>query len=572
MKELLIKIRALFEGSGISDAKNAVDGLNNTSNRAGGGLTRLQTCIDGAAAKAGIFGGAVSALGGQLLNMAAGAVMGAVAGINNLVSGMVQGVIGAARFTDTIAEMGVKTGQTIQTVLTLMTAFKNAGMSGESVAPVIVRLQNALAGVNEDGQPTAEIFAKIGLKVSELKAMSADQQLEAIGGALNGIADPSERAAAGMAIFGRSWSQVAAVVLDTQALAVAREQLGELATVIAANQQAFGAFADSWERFGELKVQQFFTGVAAAFAGDMEKAAAVLNGIDLTRTGMTIGNMLKDIQAMTEIISMPFTDAWKNVNTVLDLIVGKSGKFKDVTASAISAAANSLNPVKGVLDQLDAWVTSASTRADQQLANMKAQAEAAKTATSTAGAQAVDSAAHQGAAAVQTAGAEAAEGIKLTADQIKLATQQIAAAMTQANAEGVTPALTALTTAVQESFARITGELTSALATMQSAQAEQVPAFTEAVAQLTATMAASTEATTAATATIAQSVTASAEKTVAATQQSAQAINQAFGQISQAIVQSNQAMANGLSSLASSVSSSLANLQQQINAVAARIR
>ena len=571
MKELLIKIRALFEGRGISDAESAVEKLNSASDKAGkGGITRLREVIDGAASRAGVFGGAISVLGGKLLDLGTNAVASVISGIRNLAVGFAEGIKGAASFADQISEMASKTGQSVETVLTLQQAFKNAGMGAESVAPAINKLQRALAGVNEDGLPTAEVFGRLGLSIDGLRKTDSATALQMIGTAIAGLKDPADQAQAAFDIFGRSSVNLMAILKDPKAFDVAKQQLGDLGLVLGASAEELGRFSDAYENGLDAKKMGFFAGAASTLAGDLGKAADAMNALPTVQLGMAVGNMLRDLREWVQPV-ISFGGA-------LDVVTGKANTLLSLFTTIAKA-----NPFTSLAGSFIEWFTSASQRAGQQIDELKAKAQQSAQAPLETAAQTMQRisdesgrtallAGQSASQSVADTGTKAAEGIKLTADQIKLATDQITAAMAQANTQGVTPALTALTTAVQESFARIIGELTSAVVNLQSSQAAQVPALTEAVAQLTASIAASAQATNAANTMIAQSVTASAEQTVAATQQSAQAINQAFGQISQAIVQSNQAMANGLSSLASSVSSSLANLQQQINVVASRIR
>lgn len=571
MKELLIKIRALFEGRGISDARTAVNDLSETTDKtAAGGLTRLRDCIETAASKAGVFGGAVSALGSKLIDFAVGGIDMVIQGLVGMVRAIVDGIVSLANFSDQMSELGAKTGQSVETVTLLQQVFKNAGMGADAVAPAINKLQRALVGVNEDGEPTAEVFARLGLRIDELRKVDAATALQMIQEAIIGLKDPALQAQAAFDIFGRSSVNLMAVLKDPTAFEVAKKQIGELGAILGSTAEQAGAFADAIGPGLEIKKTGFMAGFLSGFTGDLKSATDLINNFPAAKIGLFFSEYIQRIRDFAQAIKQ-IALGMVGLGDAGTTHIGRIGEaLKSVfKMSTIYQWFYGLEDVEAKLDQMRAKTQ---TTTEESVTSVTESAAQFMQRVSDESGRSALLAGQQASQSVATTGNQAAEAITLTADQLKAATQQITAAMSEANTTGVTPAMNALVQSVQESFARITGELTSALATMQSAQAEQVPAFTEAVAQLTATMAASTEATTAATATIAQSITTSAEKTVAATQQSAQAINQAFGQISQAIVQSNQAMANGLSSLASSVSSSLANLQQQINAVAARIR
>jgi len=69
----------------------------------------------------------------------------------------------------------------------LQQAFVNNGMEAESVGKAVNKLQKALPGVNEQGEPTNKTFEKLGLSMEELVALSPDEQLLRIGKAINGL-------------------------------------------------------------------------------------------------------------------------------------------------------------------------------------------------------------------------------------------------------------------------------------------------------------------------------------------------------------------------------------------------
>ena len=101
-----------------------------------------------------------------------------------------------------LSDMMAKTGASGRGLLILQKAFENAGLSANEVGNSIARMQKALAGVNEDGQPTNQVFAKLGLSVRELMAMDPADALMKIGDSISRITDPAQRAAAAMELFG----------------------------------------------------------------------------------------------------------------------------------------------------------------------------------------------------------------------------------------------------------------------------------------------------------------------------------------------------------------------------------
>ena len=87
-------------------------------------------------------------------------------------------------------------------------------------------MRKALGGVNEQGLSTAKAFEILGLDVESVKGMSAAQQFETIGAAINGLPTATDKASAAMSIFGRSGQQMLTVFADSSAFANARSSLG----------------------------------------------------------------------------------------------------------------------------------------------------------------------------------------------------------------------------------------------------------------------------------------------------------------------------------------------------------
>lgn len=596
MKELLIKIRALFEGRGIDEATKAATDLGRAGDKAANsGLKNLRLLLDDAAGRAGIFGGAVSALGGKLLDLGTNAVVSVIGGLRNLAVGFAEGIKGAAAFADQLGEMASKTGQSVETVAVLQQAFKNAGMGAEAVAPAINKLQRALAGVNEDGEPTAEVFGRLGLSIDELLKTDSATALQMIGTAIAGLKDPALQAQAAFDIFGRSSVNLMAILKDPTAFNIARQQIGDLGVVLGASAEELGRFAAAYENGMDAKRMGFFAGAAQTLAGDLGKAADAMDALPTVKLGMAIGTMLQDLRAWVQ----PVVDFGGAIETV-------SRKVNSLVSTLMLAAKAS--PFTAMAVHFGEWFTSATTRAEQQLEQLKAKAEEASTAPSETGAQFMQRIAEESgrnallagqtaAQGVAETGAQAAEGIRLTADQIRAATQQITAAMAEANSEGVTPAITALATATKEGFARVAFDLQTAATSLQAAASQDAAAVTTAVQALVASLSQNNAVIQSAVqsgqtqlageiTTLQQSLQATLAQSLAILQQQ----NTTFTQTLQSLGENNRQTATAVQSatrevsqqlaattaavvaLGNSLSTRFASLQQQINTLAARIR
>jgi len=176
----------------------------------------------------------------------------------------VQALFHAISEGDRLAALSSQTGQSVRDLVILKQAFKLADVEGGALSQRLMMLQRVLGGVNEQGEPTAYIFDKLGLSLESLKSMPAIDQLAAIGRAIRTLPTQADQAAAAMKIFGRSGGEMLAFFRDTAALDDARESAGGLAEAMARHAAFFKQMGDSWTAF---KAQ--LAGVFADLAGQL---------------------------------------------------------------------------------------------------------------------------------------------------------------------------------------------------------------------------------------------------------------------------------------------------------------
>jgi hypothetical protein len=121
--------------------------------------------------------------------------------------------------------------------------------------------------------------------------MSAKDQLGAIGAAIRNLASPAEQSAAAMAIFGRSGNQMLSFFKDKNAFGAAAASLGELPALMQRNAGAFDAVSDRIGRIKE-KTKGIWAGIAEGLLPLADSITKTLDGFDLTKIGMKIGQFL----------------------------------------------------------------------------------------------------------------------------------------------------------------------------------------------------------------------------------------------------------------------------------------
>lgn len=203
-------------------------------------------------------------------------------------AGVVAAVKSAVDAGGELQDMMARTGAAGKGLVIMQRAFENAGLAASQVPAVLNKMQKALAGVNEEGEPTNEAFAKLGLSIQDLLTLDPVAAFQQIQSAISGIQDPAQRTAIAMELFGKSGGELLAVFQDSGAFSQAEQQVGSLGDTLADNAAALDAVGDA---FGALdtKVQQVGAEVAVALLPQLEQLSEWLNATDFSAIGGGIG-------------------------------------------------------------------------------------------------------------------------------------------------------------------------------------------------------------------------------------------------------------------------------------------
>lgn len=201
-----------------------------------------------------------------------------------------------------LQDMMTKTGASGKGLLILEQAFKNAGLAASDVGGAIGRLQKAMAGLNEDGEPTNEAFSKLKLNLDDLIAMDPAEALEKVGAALGSVEDPAQRTATAMQLFGKSGANLLAVFNDSGAIEQAKTQLGGLTETLPGMAGDFDSVGDAFGAL-DVKVTQFGTGLAAELIPNLKDAAEWINNLDLTEYGSALGIIINKVSEWADALS-----------------------------------------------------------------------------------------------------------------------------------------------------------------------------------------------------------------------------------------------------------------------------
>jgi hypothetical protein len=284
-------------------------------------------------------GSMLAAVGvGARLAGAGVAVMGAAALAAG--AGVARAVNSAMDFGGKMADLEARTGIAAGDLVVLSRAFELAGVSAEGVGPAVARLQKALAGVNEDGEPTNEMISRLGLNLAELEGMTPDAQFRKVGAAIAGLSSPTERAAAAIGIFGRSGAELLSLFRDSSTFTEAANQVGKQAEILNRNAGIFDGVSDKLESSG-LKLRGFAVGAADYLAPALAPLAEMIAGGDLAEAGQRFGKNLATYAFM----------ATDSVKTLADYARSAADGIGEKISSLVRLA-SSLPGLGGLMDSL----------------------------------------------------------------------------------------------------------------------------------------------------------------------------------------------------------------------------
>lgn len=215
------------------------------------------------------------------------AIGAALAGIGG---GIAAGVKSVIDLGGQLSDLSAQTGIAVKDLMILQRAFADNGVGADKVAPSINKMQKAISDAGQGSAGAVDALARIGLTAADLANMSPADQFNAIGNAIAKIESPADRAAAAMAIFGKSGAELL-TVFGGGKLDDAASLLGEQAALMEKNANLFDRASDLLGRAGD-KVQGFFVGIADQVIPVILPLLERFDKLDLASQGVRFGEAI----------------------------------------------------------------------------------------------------------------------------------------------------------------------------------------------------------------------------------------------------------------------------------------
>ena len=213
-----------------------------------------------------------------------GLAVGATAAFAGVTAAMAKAIQKGGELDDSMR----RTGASGRNLVVLQKAFELAGVSGDKLPGTLNKMQKALAGVNDEGEPTNKAFEKLGLSIEELQSLDPVAAFQKTAQAIAGLPNPSMRAAAAMEIFGKAGGELLSLMNDPAAFSQARDQVGSLADMLPGVAAEFGTAGDVLDQFKD-KFEQLGTVAAIHLIPHLEAATELLTALDFGK--MSWGNL-----------------------------------------------------------------------------------------------------------------------------------------------------------------------------------------------------------------------------------------------------------------------------------------
>ena len=275
-------------------------------------------------------------------------------------AGLGAGIKNIADMAGGISDVAAQTKLTIREVTVFQQAFKDAGLSAESLSIAIFQMDKNLIAARDTGGELERVFKRLGLNIDELTELSTGERFLKISSAIASLRNEAEKTRAAMQIFGKSGAAMKGLFADDTAFANAERLLGKMPALFEKNADLWDSISDSIGNVG-IKSQQFFAGFLDQNDEAIRRMLDAYESLDFTNAGSKAGSVFAE--AFKAVSEGRFRDALKigieqasrvfeaGAETASDLF---SAAFADIdfqflTNGLVLAVQNAIPPITKLL-------------------------------------------------------------------------------------------------------------------------------------------------------------------------------------------------------------------------------
>ena len=248
----------------------------------------------------------------------------ALAGITAFAAGataIARGLVDLEDRVERLGRLANQLGVSFGFVQVLEEAGKRADVSIGQLSGSFARLQNTLAGADEESKKAAAALEKLGVSVADYSALSEDDRISLIGERLAQIEDPAQRSAAAIALFGRSGVQLLPFFNELGLAASDMERFGRAVTDLDRQRLAdFGGGLDALSLAASglgTSLLLPFTGLAEGIAFALAEITAGITAI-VDPIGRILEPLLTQIGRIIELIGTNIGNLGRAIGAVFE--------------------------------------------------------------------------------------------------------------------------------------------------------------------------------------------------------------------------------------------------------------
>jgi hypothetical protein len=297
------------------------------------GLGRARKALSGFSSAASVLKSPLSMLGsvakstfGQL------ALFSAARGAVSTLTGMASG---AAESVDQLSKLSRRLGTTYSELAGLKLAGDLAGVGIDEIGKAMTKADVALVNARNGSKKASAAFATLGLTAEQLAGMGSADRFEAIASAIAKLPDSSSRAAAAIALFGKSGAEILPLFEGgADGIRQAREEAQKLGLALTGPQgQAVEEMNDSFTRVYyaiQGVIQQVTAKLAPAITGIATKFTDFVKNTGGVNIGTSIGKAIiegaKYLATVADMVVSQFRQLYFKVADALGVATSKEAK------------------------------------------------------------------------------------------------------------------------------------------------------------------------------------------------------------------------------------------------------
>jgi hypothetical protein len=223
-----------------------------------------------------------------------------ISGISSIANTFQAFTSGALNAIDNTRQLAASLGVSYQELRTLQVAADLSGASSEELAKAFTRAQVTITNAAGGSKEAAKALATLGLSVDDLATQTSTQQFQTIATAINSIENPAQRAAAAVAIFGKSGAALLPTFRELpENLKTAQTFLGGFRDgVNGINPDKIDAIGDSFGLAGQAMQElagRILTELQPALTQGTDNFIKFVQSIDVPAAARTLATLLEDV-------------------------------------------------------------------------------------------------------------------------------------------------------------------------------------------------------------------------------------------------------------------------------------